>query len=100
MMSTCEIFESELAALIEHHGKKLTDNQIITGLERALDEALVLAGDPEATKVRRELIEALRPFANLGVGSGPDDELDNAPYRLTRGSIRKARVALTKAASA
>jgi hypothetical protein len=92
-----EAFETELAGLIERHGRKLTDNQIITGLERALDEALVVAGDPEASRVRRELVEALRPFANLGVGSGPDDELDMAPYRLTRGSIRKARAAIAKA---
>lgn len=37
---------------------------------------------------------ALKPFADLGVGSGPDDENDAAPYRLTRGSIRDARKAL------
>lgn len=41
-----------------------------------------------------ELVEALKPFADLGVGQGPDDEHDAHPYRLTRGSIRKAREAL------
>lgn len=87
-------FESELAALIERHGQKLSDNQIITALERALDEALVHAGDMEATRVRRQLADALRPFANLGVGSGPDEEYDSQPYRVTRGAIRTARAAL------
>ena len=38
-------FEAELAALIDRHGRTLTDSQIITALERALDAALVLAGD-------------------------------------------------------
>lgn len=55
-----ETFETELAGLVERHGKRLTDNQIITGLERALDEALVLAGEPEASKVRCELLAALK----------------------------------------
>ena len=40
---------------------------------------------------------ALRPFADLGVGSGPDDEVDAAPYHILRGAIRNARVALAKA---
>lgn len=95
-----EAFEHELAALIERHGHKLTDNQIITTLERALDEALVVAGDLEASRVRIHLIAALKPFANLGVGDGPDYEHDSAPYRLTRGSIRNARAALSMATSA
>lgn len=37
---------------------------------------------------------ALKPFADLGVGSGPDDEPDNQPYRILRGAIRQARAVL------
>jgi hypothetical protein len=44
-----------------------------------------------------DLLAALKPFADLGVSSGPDDEWDTAPYRLTRGAIRAARAALAKA---
>jgi len=40
------------------------------------------------------LRKALEPFANLGVGSGPDDEPCSIPYRITRGFIRNARRAL------
>jgi hypothetical protein len=42
----------------------------------------------------KRLKAALKPFADLGVGSGPDDEWDAAPYRITRGAIRQARRAL------
>jgi len=64
-----------------------------------------MAANPNKTdeKVLREnvalLIEALLPFANLGVGPGPDDELDLAPYRIRRGAIRNARSAISKAES-
>lgn len=37
---------------------------------------------------------ALKPFADLGVGEGPDDEPDVEPYRILRGAIRRARAAL------
>ena len=47
----------------------------------------------QAQEIER-LREALRPFADLGVGSGPDYEHDTQPYRITRGAIRKARAAL------
>lgn len=40
---------------------------------------------------------ALKPFADLGVGSGPDDEHDAQPYRILRGAIRAARKALSPA---
>jgi hypothetical protein len=49
-MSTLDVFEAELAMLIERSGMWLTDDQIIHALERALDEALVTAGEPEASK--------------------------------------------------
>ncbi len=42
----------------------------------------------------KALREGLEPFANLGVTSGPDDEPCSIPYRITRGSIRKARALL------
>jgi hypothetical protein len=58
-MAVAEDFETELAALLERHSVRLTSEQIITGLERTLDEALVLAGDPEATKVRAALVEVV-----------------------------------------
>lgn len=44
-----------------------------------------------------DLLEALKPFADLGVGLGPDDEVDAAPYRILRGAIRNARAAISKA---
>lgn len=53
-------FEIDLAGLVEGYARDLTSNQIITGLEHALDEALVLAGDPEASRVRAELTASLR----------------------------------------
>lgn len=43
------------------------------------------------------LVKALEPFANLGVGVGPDDEVDDAPYRILRGAIHNARAALSQA---
>ncbi|WP_303718055.1 hypothetical protein [Brevundimonas naejangsanensis] len=43
----------------------------------------------------RIAVEALEPFANLGVSSGPDDEPCHYAYRITRGAIRNARQALT-----
>lgn len=36
---------------------------------------------------------ALKPFADLGVGSGPEDETET--YRITRKAIRDARAALS-----
>ena len=42
-----------------------------------------------------KLAEKLEPFANLGVTTGPDDEPCHYAYRITRGSIRNARAALT-----
>jgi hypothetical protein len=57
-------------------------------------EAFVEAGILRA-KAFDAMKEALEPFANLGVGEGPDDEYDLAPYRILRGAIRKARAALS-----
>lgn len=56
-------------------------------------------GETEARRIAAtsELVEALKPFADLGVGSGPDDEHDAHSYRILRGAIRKARAALAKA---
>jgi hypothetical protein len=51
----------------------------------------------DAANAVSALVAALKPFADLGVGSGPDYEHDAAPYRLTRGSIRNARAALANA---
>lgn len=48
---------------------------------------------PSADKLRIA-VEALKPFANLGVSSGPDDEPCHYAYRITRGAIRNARQAL------
>jgi len=49
---------------------------------------------PSADKLRIA-VEALEPFANLGVSSGPDDEPCHYAYRITRGAIRNARQALS-----
>ncbi len=43
----------------------------------------------------RELLEALKAFSEMGVGSGPDEEQE--VYRIERGAIRKARAAVDKA---
>lgn len=40
---------------------------------------------------------ALKSFADLGVGSGPDDEHDSQSYRILRGAIRAARKAISPA---
>lgn len=39
-----------------------------------------------------ELADAIKPFADLGVGSGPEHETET--YRIERGAIRNARRAL------
>lgn len=39
-----------------------------------------------------EMAAALKPFADLGVGSGPDHQADN--YKIEYGAIRAARSAL------
>lgn len=59
---------------------------------RALWPALA---SPPVSERERELASALEPFANLGVTSGPEDEPCSIPYRITRGSILRARKALT-----
>ena len=67
------------------------------GVEQAAAEAeKIVAGlfaAPSADKLRIA-VEALEPFANLGVSSGPDDEPCHYAYRITRGAIRNARQAL------
>jgi hypothetical protein len=42
--------------------------------------------------MRDDLRNALKVFADLGVGSGPDHETET--YQIERGAIRKARAAL------
>jgi len=54
----------------------------------------------DAANAISALEAALRPFADLGVGSGPDGEVDAAPYHILRGAIRNARTALAKARGA
>lgn len=39
-----------------------------------------------------QLLKVLKPFADLGVGSGPDHETET--YRIERGAIRNARAAV------
>lgn len=68
---TAATFETEMAALINRHATKLTSDQIITTLERALDEALVIAGEPEATKVQRGMVEALQEIADSHIPDQP-----------------------------
>ena len=66
--------------------------RIVFDLEpRALAAESLLAALGERVK---ELEAGLLPFANLGVTSGPDDEPCSIPYRITRGSIRRARALL------
>jgi hypothetical protein len=38
------------------------------------------------------LSEAIKPFADLGIGSGPDDQQDS--YKIEYGAIRSARSAI------
>ncbi|CAB4188103.1 hypothetical protein UFOVP1166_51 [uncultured Caudovirales phage] len=52
-------FETELADLINRYAHNLTSDQVITVLERALDEALVIAGETEASTVRLALLATL-----------------------------------------
>jgi hypothetical protein len=59
----------------------------------SLARDLYLTAAPSADKLRIA-VEALEPFANLGVSSGPDDEPCHYAYRITRGAIRNARQAL------
>ena len=59
---TVDVFEVELAALIDRFGQKLSDNQIITVLERALDESLVIAGDMEATNTAQAFAQTAIDF--------------------------------------
>lgn len=64
--------------------------------QAALEAEKIVAGlfaAPSADKLRIA-VEALEPFANLGVTSGPDDEPCHYAYRITRGAIRNARQAL------
>lgn len=64
--------------------------------QAALEAEKIVAGlfaAPSADKLRIA-VEALEPFANLGVSSGPDDEPCHYAYRITRGAIRNARQAL------
>lgn len=73
-------FENELTGLIERHGATLTDNQVITVLERALDEALAIAGDPERTKIiraQREFITKIGAMADAGTATGETVETLN-----------------------
>jgi len=60
------------------------------GREELIANARLIAAAPD-------MLEALKPFADLGVGSGPDDEVDAHSYRILRGAIRRARAALAKA---
>lgn len=61
--------------------------------KRHRDKALLDVMADAANKIV-EMEAALKPFADLGVGSGPDDEVDAAPYRILRGAIRNARKAV------
>lgn len=92
-------FAAELQALVAKYGQKLTDNEVITALDAQLKRAWEDACEPmpELPAMVADLTNALRPFANLGVGSGPDEEHDAAPYRILRGAIRNARTAVARA---
>lgn len=68
-----------------------TRNEAGIQFDRAEDaEARVATLTEELATARA----ALKPLADLGVGSGPDDEHDSQPYRILRGAIRAARKAL------
>ena len=54
-----------------------------------------LIAERDALKRRIEVMrEALKPFADLGVSSGPDYQIDR--YSIEFGAIRAARAALNK----
>lgn len=58
-MAKVQDFAKDLAGLVSKYDMTLTSNEIITTLERALDDELALCGDVEASKARRLLTEAL-----------------------------------------
>lgn len=60
MNAVSQRFENELAGLINSHGRSLNDNQVITVLERAIDEAYAACGEPEPSKLRVAMIAALK----------------------------------------
>jgi len=61
----------------------------------ALDAAMMAVRPVD--ELMAELLNALAPFANLGITSGPDDEPCHYAYRITRGSIRTARAVIDRA---
>lgn len=63
--------------------------------EASIEQAKYWQGVAERALAKQAAFTvALKPFADLGVGEGPDDEPDAAPYRILRGAIRRARAAL------
>lgn len=95
-----DAFAADLVALVNRHATSLTSDEIIAVLECSLDEAYEQACEVLRPSAAGALLKALKPFAALGVGSGPDDELDAAPYRILRGAIRDARKACDQATGA
>ena len=87
----------ELRTKVEHLAKQEVDIRASYCLVRADNAELArenkrLDREWEAAEFgAKEARAALKPFADLGVGSGPDDEADNQPYRILRGAIRRAR---------
>ena len=59
------------------------------------EENIALIAELDALNRRVEVMrEALKPFADLGVSSGPDYQIDR--YSIEFGAIRAARAALNK----
>jgi hypothetical protein len=73
--------------------RPITDEMIAEQDDR-LAEQLARLGEAVARSVvvRDALVAALRPFANLGVGSGPGELSET--YKIERNAIRAARAAL------
>lgn len=89
-----------LKTKVEHLAKQESDIRAAYCLVRADNAHLARENkrlDREwsaAEASAKEARTALKPFADLGVGSGPDDEHDSQPYRILRGAIRRARSVL------
>ncbi len=109
-----EVELAEAALKIEHITKQEADIRAAYELRRAsesefvrenkrldrewaasIEQAKYWQGVAERALAKQAaFIVALKPFADLGVGEGLDDEPDAAPYRILRGAIRRARAAL------
>lgn len=73
----------------------VASNEIEEAINETVGKCLAIIeelGGVDPLTLRSPLLKALKPFADLGVGSGPDYETET--YRIERKAIREARAAL------